>query len=341
MTARGMAARRSPRPLPAFASFARRRGAATARNRRLAECSGEIVAFQDADDIWADDKIARQVTFLEAHPAIWCSVCHRVDFADASIWAARPASPPGSHRRGWRCRRCRSGTGVIVCWRRLFDVVGGFDPVVRDRSRHRLVRSRARRRASDRSRRRGALPASHPRHQPVRRSVTLDGRNVSRLSHSSQRAGRLHVTGATAIAVVIPARNAAATIEEAVDSARAQSLPPAGIEFVVDDGSTDDTRAIVSRLARRSAPADTAADGLAPAQPRSGATTAGGLRSWTRMIAGRRPRLAHLAGSLAHPDRSDMVVGHFLNVPVACWRASSPATRLAKCHDGPALAPRR
>jgi glycosyltransferase involved in cell wall biosynthesis len=48
--------------------------------------------------------------------------------------------------------------------------------------------------------------------------------------------------------VVIPAFNAAATIAEAIDSVMAQTISPTQI-IVVDDGSTDDTATIVSRIA--------------------------------------------------------------------------------------------
>jgi glycosyltransferase involved in cell wall biosynthesis len=47
--------------------------------------------------------------------------------------------------------------------------------------------------------------------------------------------------------VVIPAYNAAATIAEAIDSVLTQTIPPSEI-IVVDDGSTDDTAAIVSSI---------------------------------------------------------------------------------------------
>jgi glycosyltransferase involved in cell wall biosynthesis len=52
-----------------------------------------------------------------------------------------------------------------------------------------------------------------------------------------------------AVAVVIPARNAAAFLGEALESVFAQDLGPAEV-VVVDDGSDDDTRAVVEKYGR-------------------------------------------------------------------------------------------
>ncbi|MFG1424240.1 glycosyltransferase family 2 protein [Roseixanthobacter liquoris] len=45
-------------------------GPARARNHAIAVAEGELIAFLDADDVWLDDKLARQLAFHAANPDV-------------------------------------------------------------------------------------------------------------------------------------------------------------------------------------------------------------------------------------------------------------------------------
>ena len=52
-------------------------GPAAARNRGIAMAEGEIIAFQDSDDVWHPAKIERQVSLLQrAGESVVCCVCN-------------------------------------------------------------------------------------------------------------------------------------------------------------------------------------------------------------------------------------------------------------------------
>lgn len=51
-------------------------GPAIARNRGAKAASGEIIAFQDSDDLWKPTKLERQVELLERNESIACCLCN-------------------------------------------------------------------------------------------------------------------------------------------------------------------------------------------------------------------------------------------------------------------------
>ena len=57
-------------------------GISAARNLALSKARGELIAFLDADDLWAPNKLALQVSYLDAHPECKIIFCHYHNFTD-------------------------------------------------------------------------------------------------------------------------------------------------------------------------------------------------------------------------------------------------------------------
>jgi len=68
-------------------------GAAAARNTGLASATGEVVTFLDADDLYAPEKLERQLAVLSAHPEVG------LVFHDLSRFASDAASADPPHLR--------------------------------------------------------------------------------------------------------------------------------------------------------------------------------------------------------------------------------------------------
>lgn len=107
------------------------RGVAAARNAGVANSSGELVAFLDADDMWLPTKIERQVARLLAEPEIAMVHCgmREVDPAGKTV------STYTQGQDGWIAdelllleRGAVVGPGSTALVRRsAFDAIDGFD----------------------------------------------------------------------------------------------------------------------------------------------------------------------------------------------------------------------
>ena len=59
------------------------RGPAAARNRGIDLATGDLIAFQDADDEWHSEKLAKQVAVLAARPEADVCITHL-----RNVWAS-------------------------------------------------------------------------------------------------------------------------------------------------------------------------------------------------------------------------------------------------------------
>jgi glycosyltransferase involved in cell wall biosynthesis len=101
-------------------------GPSRARNRGIAETSGKYIAFLDADDLWAPEKLERQVALLETRPDIGlCYACfEQIDATGASLG-------PGFTPRVQNYADLLKGSGIltstVVARRACIQEVGAFD----------------------------------------------------------------------------------------------------------------------------------------------------------------------------------------------------------------------
>jgi len=103
-------------------------GVSAARNRGIVHARGEYLAFLDSDDLWLEDKLYRQMRFMESHPE--ALICYTDE-----IWIRRGVrvNPMKKHRKysGMIFPHCLplciiSPSSALFA-RRLLDEVGMFD----------------------------------------------------------------------------------------------------------------------------------------------------------------------------------------------------------------------
>lgn len=104
-------------------------GPSAARNNGIANSSGELIAFLDADDLWDRDKLAQQVALMDAHPDVGLVYCwlELVD-SEGKPWNKRVEFTQSGNV--WQTLLIRNivGCGSSPMIRRsVFDAVGVFD----------------------------------------------------------------------------------------------------------------------------------------------------------------------------------------------------------------------
>jgi glycosyltransferase involved in cell wall biosynthesis len=108
-----------------------RAGAAAARNAGIAAATGPVIAFQDADDEWLPDKLARQLPLLADAAFVACGA--RLFAEDGTdLGPLYDGQIPDEGPDAWRGLLARNtiATPCVVVWRHALAAVGGFDPAL-------------------------------------------------------------------------------------------------------------------------------------------------------------------------------------------------------------------
>ena len=97
-------------------------GVASARNAGIAAARGDLIAFLDQDDLWAPEKLEKQVAVMRRRPELGYVLAWETLFLEAGVpqpsWV-RPELLAGGHP-GYV-------PGTLLARRDLFDSLGGFD----------------------------------------------------------------------------------------------------------------------------------------------------------------------------------------------------------------------
>jgi glycosyltransferase involved in cell wall biosynthesis len=110
----------------------RPRGVASARNLGAAAAQAAWVAFLDDDDLWAPDKLARQLGRAQAEGRDWVYAgAVEVDGAGRLLGGSPPPSPEALLAELRRRNPMPAGSSNVVVRAALLTEVGGFDPALR------------------------------------------------------------------------------------------------------------------------------------------------------------------------------------------------------------------
>ncbi len=113
-------------PVPVRYVYQENSGPAAARNHGLRLAQGDLIAFQDADDVWTPDKLSAQVGYLQDHPSVQYALCRVRHFLHPGCLL-----PAGFRHEWFNQEPAAYLIQAMVARRALFDLIGPFDSTLR------------------------------------------------------------------------------------------------------------------------------------------------------------------------------------------------------------------
>jgi glycosyltransferase involved in cell wall biosynthesis len=103
-------------------------GVSSARNQGADEATGEWLAFLDDDDVWAPDKLTRQLSAAQADGRAWVYTGWVTIDERLQVMAGRaPPSPEEVAKLLYQRNAIPTGGSNVMVHREAFELAGGFD----------------------------------------------------------------------------------------------------------------------------------------------------------------------------------------------------------------------
>ena len=105
-------------------------GGNVARNKGIANASGDLIAFLDSDDLWDKDKLSKQVAELHSRQgvgAVYCGLRHVAYPSNNVIEDANRSYPQGELLAEMLVKDSTAPTSCYLVRKEVFEKVGSFD----------------------------------------------------------------------------------------------------------------------------------------------------------------------------------------------------------------------